>query len=94
MRCKKLFPIAGFGKTSLLAAGLLAVACTIPAAKAATAPADPCSLLSAAHVSSAMGATYGAPQKSVAPRPYANTVQGTDCTYSGGGEKSLIQDLL
>ena len=38
-----------------------------------------------------MGATYGAPEKTGAPRPYANTVQGTDCTYSGGGEKLLFR---
>ncbi|MGA7245797.1 MAG: hypothetical protein WBX19_21620 [Terracidiphilus sp.] len=88
---RKLFQMAGFGETSFFAAGLLAIACTAPAAKAATAPADPCSLLTAAQVSSAMGATYSAPQKTVAPRPYANTVQGTDCTYSGGGDKLLFR---
>jgi hypothetical protein len=38
-----------------------------------------------------MGATYSAPQKSVAPRPFANTVQGTDCTYSGAGGSLLFR---
>jgi hypothetical protein len=85
MRRIKTLPIASSGKSSLLVAGLLAVACAAPLAKAATAPADPCSLLSAAQVSSAMGKTYSAPQKSVAPRPYANSVQGTDCNYSPQG---------
>ncbi len=91
MRRRRRFPLAGFGKSSLLVAGLLAGTCTDPFAKAATAPADPCSLLSAPQVSSAMGKTYDAPQKSVAPRPYANTVQGTDCTYSGAGGGLLFR---
>jgi hypothetical protein len=38
-----------------------------------------------------MGATYSAPQKTVAPRPFANTVQGTDCTYSGAGGSLLFR---
>ena len=80
--------MVGFSKASLMVAGLLAAACMAPLAKAATAPADPCSLLSAAQVSSAMGKAYGAPQKSVAPRPYSNTVQGTDCNYAPQGSGS------
>lgn len=44
-------------------------------------PADPCSLLTAAQVSSTLGDKYGPPGRSVAPRPFANTVQGTDCEY-------------
>jgi hypothetical protein len=38
-----------------------------------------------------MGTTYAAPEKSVAPRPFANTVQGTDCTYSGSGGSLLFR---
>src|SRR5579871_1252667 len=74
----------------LLSFGLASIAC---AAHAATAPADPCSLLSAAQVGKALGSTYGAPVKTVAPRPYANTVQGTDCSYSarGGGSQVLFR---
>ncbi len=83
MISQRLDSIAGL--FSLLTAGVFAVACAVQVAHAATAPADPCSLLAAAQVSKAMGNTYGAPAKSVAPRPYANTVQGTDCTYSAGG---------
>lgn len=83
--------MAGFCKAQLIVAGVFAAACMTPLAQAATAPADPCSLLSAAQVSSAMGKAYSAPQKSVAPRPYANTVQGTDCTYSGGGGDLLFR---
>lgn len=48
---------------------------------ATDAPGDPCSLLTAAQVSSTLGDQYGAPEKSTAPRPFANTVQGTDCQY-------------
>jgi hypothetical protein len=55
-------------------------------------PPDPCSLLTAAQVSSTLGDKYGPPGKSVAPRPFANTVQGTDCQYqmaSGQGQVLL-----
>jgi hypothetical protein len=81
--------MAGSGKALLVAATLIGAATMLPMARAATAPSDPCSLLTAADVSKSMGQTYGAPEKTVAPRPYANTVQGTDCHYSasnGGGE--------
>lgn len=58
------------------------------AAYGATAePPDPCSLLSAPEVSRAMSASYATPTKTVAPRPFANTVEGTDCYYGGGGGK-------
>jgi hypothetical protein len=50
-------------------------------ALATDSPTDPCSLLTAAQVSNAMGNKYSAPEKSVAPRPFVNTVQGTDCQY-------------
>jgi hypothetical protein len=54
-------------------------------------PADPCSLLTAAHVSSTMSDNYGAPEKSVAPRPFANTVQGTDCQYkTASGQDQVL----
>ena len=59
-----------------------AVSCAIPLARAADPPADLCSLLSAAQVSKALGQTFNSPAKSVAPRPYRNTAEGTDCTYS------------
>ena len=44
-------------------------------------PADLCSLLPAAQINKITGQGYGSPQKTVAPRPYANTVEGADCTY-------------
>lgn len=49
--------------------------------RATDSPKDPCSLLSAAQVSSTLGEKYDAPQKSVAPRPFANTEPGTDCQF-------------
>jgi len=55
------------------------------------APTDPCSLLTAAQVSSTLGDKYGAPERSVAPRPFANTVQGTDCQYkSVSGQEQVL----
>jgi hypothetical protein len=62
-------------------------------ARATDSPMDPCSLLTAAQVSSALGATYGAPEKSVAPRPFMNTVQGTDCKYkaASGQDQALFR---
>jgi hypothetical protein len=72
-----------FVKTILPAAALFAVCLFTDAAHAATEPPDPCSLLTPAQVSSVMGATYTAPVKSVAPRPFANSVPGTDCRYNG-----------
>src|ERR1039457_6226390 len=51
----------------------------------------PCSLLTAAQVSSTLGDKYGAPAKSVAPRPFANTVQGTDCQYkTASGQDQVL----
>jgi hypothetical protein len=38
-----------------------------------------------------MGGTYAGPEKSVAPRPFPNTVQGTDCLYT---DKSEHHELL
>jgi len=70
---------------------LLLAALASPAAWAADAPADPCSLLSAADVSKALGHEFAAPQSSVAPRPYKNTAQGTDCRYRAKeGKGSLL----
>jgi hypothetical protein len=54
-------------------------------------PMDPCSLLTAAQVSSTLGDKYGAPERSVAPRPFANTVQGTDCQYkTASGQDQVL----
>lgn len=62
------------------------------AAHAATMePPDPCSLLSAAEVSRAMSGSYAPPQASVAPRPFANTVEGKDCHYQAMGGELLFR---
>ncbi len=73
---------------SFLAAALLLA---VPAAYAADVPADPCSLLSASAVSKTLGQSYSAPEKTVAPRPFANTNQGTDCHYTFQGHQLLFR---
>ena len=73
----------------LVAALLLASAGAVHAAT--TEPPDPCALLSPADVGSAPGGGFGAPAKTVAPRPYMNTVQGTDCRYEAGHSELLFR---
>ncbi|MFI5093226.1 MAG: hypothetical protein ACHQIK_07265 [Candidatus Acidiferrales bacterium] len=68
-------------RVSLIAATFVLSACAAQATRATEPPADLCSLLPAAEVSKTLGHGYDAPQKSVAPRPFANTAQGTDCRY-------------
>lgn len=76
---------------SSIAALAVAAALASPVAWGAKAPADPCSLLAAAEVSRVLGQEVGAPQSTVAPRPYKNTAQGTDCRYrSTRGKGSLL----
>jgi hypothetical protein len=69
-------------------AAFLAATCAV---HAATAPADPCSLLSAAEVSRAMSGSYSPPEESVAPRPFVNTVEGKDCHYRAMGGELLFR---
>lgn len=78
-----------WSKLSLIAATFLVTACAVQSARAAEPPADLCSLLPAAVVRKTLGQTYDSPLKTVAPRPYANTAEGTDCTY-----QSKSGDLL
>jgi hypothetical protein len=75
-----------FVKPMLSASALFAVYLFVASAHAATEPSDPCSLLTPAQVGGALGATYGAPSKSVAPRPFASSGPGTDCRYNGKTE--------
>jgi hypothetical protein len=83
--------MARFFALSPLALLILLATLSAPSARATDAPVDPCSLLPAATVSSTLGDTYGAPQKSVAPRPFANTVEGTDCHYAtANGRHELL----
>lgn len=71
----------------------LASICILPLPRATEPPADACSLLTVDMLSKETGQTYNAPEKSVAPRPFPNTVQGTDCTYKkskGASESKLM----
>ncbi len=79
--------MAQLHKLSLIAATFLVTACAVQSARAVEPPSDLCSLLPAAEVSKTLGRTYDSPQKSVAPRPFANTAEGTDCNYSAKGSK-------
>jgi hypothetical protein len=74
-------------KLSLIAATFVLTTCAVHSASAAEPPADLCSLLPAAEVSKTLGRAYDSPQKSVAPRPFANTAEGTDCNYLAKGSK-------
>jgi hypothetical protein len=65
----------------LLIAVTVVTAGALHSAGAAEPPADLCSLLPAAELSKTLGQTYDSPQKSIAPRPFPNTAEGTDCTY-------------
>jgi len=78
-------------RRSTFLAFLAVAAGWVQVARATDAPADPCALLTPAVVSSTLGDTFDAPQKSVAPRPFANTVQGTDCHYAtANGHRELV----
>ena len=72
---------------SLIAATFVLTTCAVRSARATEPPDDLCSLLPAAEVSKTLGRAYDSPQKSVAPRPYANTAEGTDCNYLAKGSK-------
>ena len=73
--------MAHMRKFSFFGITILFALCAACPAHAGEPPADLCSLLPAADVSKALGHPYDAPQKSVAPRPFANTNTGTDCNY-------------
>jgi hypothetical protein len=63
---------------------VLLIACRNELARAVEPPSDLCSMLPPAVVNKTLGDTYGAPAKTVAPRPFPNTNEGTDCTYKSG----------
>src|SRR6202140_5558453 len=79
--------MAHLSKLWLIAANLLVTTCAVFPARATEPPDDLCSLLPAAEVSKTLGRAYDSPQKSVAPRPIANTATGTDCNYLAHGSK-------
>ena len=76
---------------TLTAATLLLITCSVQLAAAAEPPADLCSLLPAAVLTKTLGSTYGAPKESVAPRPFPNTAQGTDCSYESPHDRFLFR---
>jgi hypothetical protein len=78
-------------KRSLIVAIFVMTTCAVQLTKAAGPPADLCSLLPADEVSKTLGKTYDAPRKGAAPRPYANTAEGTDCHYSAKGSMVLFR---
>lgn len=79
--------MARSSKLPFIAAILFVVIGAVLPATAVEPPSDLCSLLPAAEVSKTLGRAYASPQKSVAPRPYANTATGTDCNYLAKGSK-------
>jgi hypothetical protein len=83
--------MARFRKLAFIIATFLVATFFIPSAWATDPPADLCSLLAAAEVSKTLGRTYEPPEKSVAPRPYTNTPEGTDCNYSAKGSKLWLR---
>src|SRR5229473_5218060 len=88
--------MANSSKMSWVAAAFLLVTCWVPLASAAeppnvNPPADLCSLLPAAVLTKTLGSTYAAPKESVAPRPFPNTAQGTDCSYESPHERFLLR---
>jgi len=72
---------------SLIAAAFVLTTCAVHSTRASEPPADLCSLLPAAEVSKTLGRAYDSPQKSVAPRPFKDTAEGTDCNYLAKGSK-------
>jgi hypothetical protein len=80
----------GFPRPSLIAATFLAAFCAAQHAGATVAPSDPCSLLTTTDLSTATGQNYATPTKTTAPRPYRNTVEGTDCHYEPSGKGSPL----
>ncbi len=78
-------------KQLLWVAAILLFACFSEAARAAEPPSDLCSLLPAATVGKTLKRAYDSPQKSVAPRPFRNTNEGTDCKYGSGLNLVLLR---
>lgn len=70
---------------------LILISCAAPFARAAEPPADLCSLLPTAVVSQMLKATFTGPTKSVAPRPFPGTNQGTDCMYKSSSHSLMFR---
>jgi len=77
--------------TFWIVATFLVVVSAAPSATASDLPSDLCSLLPVTVVNKTLKGTYNGPEKKVAPRPFSNTVEGTDCVYKSGGEALLFR---
>jgi len=73
--------MAHLNKLLLIAATFVVTTCALHSARATEPPADLCSLLPAAELSKTLGQTYDSLEKSIAPRPFPNTAEGTNCRY-------------
>ena len=78
-------------KLSYVAVVAVMMGCGTQAAMAADPPSDLCSLLPASVLSQTLGKTFGDPKKTVAPRPFPNTNQGTDCNYAAGQKNVVLR---
>jgi hypothetical protein len=83
--------MANLSRTSWTVATFLLVTGSVQLATAAEPPADLCSLLPVAVVSKTVGHPYDSPLKTVAPRPYKDTAEGTDCTYQSKSGNLLFR---
>jgi hypothetical protein len=77
--------------TFWIIATFLIVGSAAPLATAADLPGDLCSLLPATVVNKMLKGAYSGPEKKVAPRPFRDTVEGTDCVYKSGAETLLFR---
>lgn len=73
--------MAYLNKLLLMAATFVVTTGVLPSARATEPPADLCALLPATELSKTLGLAYDPPEKSIAPRPFPNTAEGTDCMY-------------
>jgi hypothetical protein len=78
-------------RTSWIIAAFFIASLAAPLARAGDLPSDLCSLLPTAVVNKSLKGTFAGPEKKVAPRPFRDTVEGTDCVYRNGGEVLLFR---
>ena|SRR5579863_5235413 len=75
----------------LMVAAFLMVTFVAPLARGGDLPSDLCSLLPTAVVNKTLRETFNGPEKKVAPRPFRNTNEGTDCVYKSGADVVLFR---
>jgi len=78
-------------RTFWIIAAFLIVSFAAPLARAGDLPSDLCSLLPTAVVNKTLRETFNGPEKKVAPRPFRNTNEGTDCVYKSGADVVLFR---